>query len=338
MAHRLFSRLLALNWIHLPGKLACPIDKFVQCIAGFLTRKKVTLKALQSLIGLLNFACSVVTPGGAFLRRLIDLTRGISQPHFFICLNRSVKSYLRIWQTFLSSFDGKSLFFDDHWRNNQKLNLYMDASGAIGFGALFRQEWCYGKLPENWLKYNTVVLEFYPIVPSLCLFAIPMHRFVRWVVGNRTHFLNISAFLLCQLKLGPILLSSGNKLHGGFCPQNICIILIYSVFSTGDRAIFLNDIWLWGSGLLYTAHFLLFMKQSMPLARAVAYILYVGVFWIIIRSPQLFCFRSMIVQSICQFSMDGGGTQFVLLLTSTAILTEVPMYTSIIIFLYLFRV
>jgi hypothetical protein len=36
------------------------IEKCVQCIASFLTRKKVTLKELQSLIGLLNFACSVV--------------------------------------------------------------------------------------------------------------------------------------------------------------------------------------------------------------------------------------------------------------------------------------
>ena len=51
-----------------------PTDKIetcIQCIASFLTRKKVTLKELQSLIGLLNFACSVVTPGCAFLRRLI---------------------------------------------------------------------------------------------------------------------------------------------------------------------------------------------------------------------------------------------------------------------------
>ena len=150
------------------------IDKF--CIAGFLTRKKVTLKELQSLIGLLNFACSVATPGRAFLRRLIDLTRGISQPHFFIRLNRSVKSDLRIWQTFLSSFNGKSLFLDDHWRNNQKLNLYTDASGAIGFGALFGREWCYGKWPENWFKYNIAVLEFYPIVLSLCLWGHRMRN------------------------------------------------------------------------------------------------------------------------------------------------------------------
>jgi hypothetical protein len=147
------------------------IEKCVQCIASFLTRKKVTLKELQSLIGLLNFACLVVTPGRAFLRRLIDLTHGISLPHFFIRLNRNVKGDLRTWQTFLSFFNGRSLFLDDTWSNNHKLNLYTDASGAIGFGALFGREWCYGKWPENWLKYSIAVLEFYPIVLSLCLWG-----------------------------------------------------------------------------------------------------------------------------------------------------------------------
>ena len=50
------------------------IDKCLSLIANFLTRKKVTLKEIQSLTGMLNFACSVVVPGRAFLRRLIDLT------------------------------------------------------------------------------------------------------------------------------------------------------------------------------------------------------------------------------------------------------------------------
>jgi hypothetical protein len=164
----------ALKWeAHLPKD---KIEKCVQCIASFLTCKNVTLKELKSLIGLLNFACSVVTPGRAFLRRLIDLTRRISQPHFFIRLNRNVKGDLRIWQTFLSSFNGRSLFLDDTWSNNHKLNLYTDASGAIGFGALFGREWCHGKWPENWLKYSIAVLEFYPIVLSLCLWGHRMRN------------------------------------------------------------------------------------------------------------------------------------------------------------------
>ena len=60
--------------------------------------------------------------------------------------------------------------------NNHKLNLYTDASGAIGFGALFGREWCYGKWPENWLKYSVAVLEFYPIVLSLCLWGHRMRN------------------------------------------------------------------------------------------------------------------------------------------------------------------
>lgn len=57
------------------------LDKCTELISNFLHRKKVYLEELQSLIGLLNFACSVVLPGRAFLRRLIDLTIGIKGAH-----------------------------------------------------------------------------------------------------------------------------------------------------------------------------------------------------------------------------------------------------------------
>jgi len=54
---------------------------YVNFLSAFLTRKKVTLKELQSLTGLLNFTCSVVLPGRAFLRRLFDLTVSITPQH-----------------------------------------------------------------------------------------------------------------------------------------------------------------------------------------------------------------------------------------------------------------
>ena len=66
-----------------------PPDKLVKCrdlIACSLRRRKVTLRGIQSLTGLLNFACTVVVPGRAFLRRLIDLIIGIYSPHFLISL------------------------------------------------------------------------------------------------------------------------------------------------------------------------------------------------------------------------------------------------------------
>ena len=58
---------------------------------GILGRKKVFLKEVQSLTGLLNFACSVIKPGRAFLRRRINLTVGVKSPHHLIRLSKEVK-------------------------------------------------------------------------------------------------------------------------------------------------------------------------------------------------------------------------------------------------------
>ena len=46
------------------------LDKCQALISAFLKRRKVSLQEIQALTGLLNFACSVVIPGRAFLRRV----------------------------------------------------------------------------------------------------------------------------------------------------------------------------------------------------------------------------------------------------------------------------
>lgn len=64
-----------------------PEDKLQKCrtlLESFRKRRKVTLRELQSVIGLLNFTCSVIVPGRAFLRRMIDLTVGVRRPHHHI--------------------------------------------------------------------------------------------------------------------------------------------------------------------------------------------------------------------------------------------------------------
>jgi hypothetical protein len=71
-----------------------PTDKILKTrsiLSEFLCRRKATLKEVQSLIGLLNFACTVVPPGRAFLRRLIDLTKGVNAPFYRIRLTGQLK-------------------------------------------------------------------------------------------------------------------------------------------------------------------------------------------------------------------------------------------------------
>ena len=156
-------------------------------------RKKVTLQELQSLLGLLNFACAVVKPGRAFLRRLIDLTLGIRSAHLLIRLTSEAKADLRLWLFFLSKFNGKSFFLLDEWFNSHKLNLFTDASGALGFGAIFGTHWCYGRWPNEWAYTNIATLEFFPIVLSLFLWSHEMkNRCILFFTDNEAlvHVIN----------------------------------------------------------------------------------------------------------------------------------------------------
>ena len=51
------------------------------------------------------------------------------------------------------------------------LQLFTDAAGAYGFGAVFGALWCYGEWPGEWKGQNIAILEFYPIVLSLLLWG-----------------------------------------------------------------------------------------------------------------------------------------------------------------------
>lgn len=67
--------------------LLLPDDKLEDAkhkVAAMCKKKKTTLRALQSLIGTLAFACKAVAPGRTFLRRLHDLTTNAKKPNHLI--------------------------------------------------------------------------------------------------------------------------------------------------------------------------------------------------------------------------------------------------------------
>lgn len=90
------------------------LEKLRTILRSFLHRKKVTLLKLQSLIGLLNFASAVVSPGRAFLRRIIDLTKDIQKPYHKRRLRKSAKADLTTWSLFIESFNAKGLIQSLH--------------------------------------------------------------------------------------------------------------------------------------------------------------------------------------------------------------------------------
>lgn len=132
--------------------------------------KKITLRNLQSLIGKLSFACRAVLPGRAFLRRLIDLTRGVRKPHFKIRLTRGARADLTMWMSFLNDFNGRVLITPNIWESAQTLKLFSDASGTSCAG-ICGSAWFTVVFPESWSNTNIVTKELLPIlllVKSFC--------------------------------------------------------------------------------------------------------------------------------------------------------------------------
>ena len=140
------------------------LDKHRRC-------KKITLHDLQSLLGHLNFACKVIKPGRCFLRRLYDLTIGVSKPHHKIRLTSESRSDLTLWHTFLTHYNGCTLLTGDRFVSSTTLKLYSDAAGSRGFACTHGSDWTYGIFPDTAKKHHINILELYPIALAVVLFG-----------------------------------------------------------------------------------------------------------------------------------------------------------------------
>lgn len=137
-----------------------------------MNKKKVSLVELQSLLGLLNFACRVIAPGRAFCRRLINATIGVKKSHFKIRVSRAMKSDLETWVSFLNFYNGVTVILEDKWISDHDMELYTDSAGGKGgFGIYFGGEWAHGTWPLSWVESGVTrdltFLELFPVVAAL---------------------------------------------------------------------------------------------------------------------------------------------------------------------------
>ena len=139
----------------------------------FAAKEKLTLRQLQSLIGSLNFVCKAVAPGRAFLRRLIDLTKGVRNPNHRIRLTHGARADMQAWSAFLSEFNGAVMFSHPMWLTNTQFQFYTDAAGSVGFGISFQNKWAQGRWPVEILakNYSIAFLELFPIVVGIQLWG-----------------------------------------------------------------------------------------------------------------------------------------------------------------------
>jgi len=141
-----------------------------------LTKKKITLKDLQSLCGSLNFCARAIPSARAFNRRFFDAMSGIKRQNHFIRVSVGMKEDIKTWLEFLNKFNGTCSFGGNDWLTNCQINLFTDSTGNqdLGCGVYFSGRWTYFHWPDNWCNPDIMVditfLELVPIVLSIFLF------------------------------------------------------------------------------------------------------------------------------------------------------------------------
>ena len=165
--------------------VAIPIEKISKAIAliGEILEKKskkMTLKQLQKICGFLNFLGKCVIPGRAFTRRLYVYTSNEKlKPHHHIRVTGEIRADLEMWLTFLKHPTIYSRPFLDFSKTliADEIDMFSDASGKLGFGALCGLDWMYKMWDHQFItkcKPSIEYLELFGVVAGVLTW---IHRF-----------------------------------------------------------------------------------------------------------------------------------------------------------------
>jgi hypothetical protein len=149
------------------------LQELKKIIEEAMPKKKITLKALQSITGLLNFCLRAIPPGRAFCRRFYEAMSVASKPHHFIRVNRGMREDFKMWLMFLDCFNGSCIFPKLFWSSNFDIHLYTDAAGNpdLGCAAFLKPRWIYFQWPESWIPSGVFKdLTFLELVPIILAF------------------------------------------------------------------------------------------------------------------------------------------------------------------------
>lgn len=151
------------------------LTEVVQKIEFTLSKKSVTLKEMQSLIGSLNFCCRAIVVGRPFCRRLINSTCGVTRSYHHVRISNEIKLDLKMWLKFFKHSNSISVFHDRFWVSNDDEQLYTDSAGSLGLGIWFKGHWCSEQWPLEWHKQgftkDITMLELFPIVVAVFIWG-----------------------------------------------------------------------------------------------------------------------------------------------------------------------
>ena len=152
--------------------LAIPLEKrnkAHEMVSRAIQKKKLTIKEIQKMTGLLNFLNRAIVPGRAFTQAMYAKLRVNNKKlksHHHVSLNKEYIQDCRVWVTFLANTTNIKLcqpFIDlQAGESYQLTNFHSDASKSriLGMGAVFQDSWVFGLWPEKFIEICDPSIEF----------------------------------------------------------------------------------------------------------------------------------------------------------------------------------
>ena len=153
-------------------QLRLPEDKLVRIrsiVASWIGRRSGRRSNMESLLGHLSHAATVVRPGRIFLRHLFTLMARTPERHHFVHLDQVAKADLAWWHCFLQSWHGASFIVPE---GPPSIRVHSDASGSFGCGAFTSaSQWFQVRWPESWADVDISAKEMVPIVLAAAIWG-----------------------------------------------------------------------------------------------------------------------------------------------------------------------
>ena len=144
------------------------LQRLQSLIDHWMRKKAASKRELQSIIGHLSHAATVVKPGRTFLRFLIEAAKIPRQPDHWVRLNSQCRSDIAWWSLFLEEWNGVSFMPSQH----PSFTSTSDASGSWGCGAVSSDnQWFQLPWPAANANKNIAIKEMIPIVISAAVWG-----------------------------------------------------------------------------------------------------------------------------------------------------------------------
>ena len=158
--------------------LSIPVEKqqkALKFLHEITSKKRVTIKQLQTLTGYLNFLTKAIVPGRTFTCRMYAkytnikgamTNKGRPKQYYHILLDSEFRLDCEIWKTFLEHYSDLSLcrpMIDlDTQVTAKQLKLYSDASKntCLGMGVVFNTQWQFAQWEPGFIEKYQPSIEY----------------------------------------------------------------------------------------------------------------------------------------------------------------------------------